>query len=71
MNKLLQALPLLLMSGLGFAADMEEAVNSAPAETVSVVFVWLFLLAFIAMIVGFFVYMWWNEKNGKAGKVGE
>jgi xanthine/uracil permease len=68
MNKLIHALPLLLLSGLSFASAMEEGASTAPAETVPVVFVWLFLAGFVAMIVGFFGYMWWLDKRKKQEK---
>ena len=68
MSALLKVLPLFLVSGLALAANMEEAVNTGPAETVPVVFVWLFLAAFIAMIAGFFGWVWWHDKKAKPGE---
>ena len=63
MNKLLH-LFLLMMPSFALAAADEPAV-SAPAEGVSMVYVVLFAVIFFGMIIGFFVYLWWNEKHGK------
>lgn len=52
----------LLMPSLALAAADEPAA-SAPAETVSMVYVALFGIIFIGMIVGFFVYLFMNEKK--------
>jgi heme/copper-type cytochrome/quinol oxidase subunit 2 len=66
MQRLLSAVPLFLVSSWAFAAmkEMEQA-PSAPAETVDMVYVVIFIVLFIGMIVGFFVYMWWLDKNKK------
>ena len=66
MSKLFSAIPFLLMSCWALAAKLEEGAASAPAETVSLVYVALFLILFIGMIVGFFIYMWYLEKQKKA-----
>ena len=69
MNKFL-SLVLLLMPAWALAAakEMESAAN-APVETVDVVYVVIFVVAFFAMIVGYFIYVWWVEKKRKeAGK---
>lgn len=63
MNKLL-SLFLSLMPVFALAAAEDQAA-SAPAETVSMVYVAIFGIIFIGMIVGFFVYLWWNEKDEK------
>jgi hypothetical protein len=55
---------LVLMFPQMLIAAQEEAAQ-APAEPVSMVFVVTFLVLFFGMIGGFFVYLWWNEKNGK------
>lgn len=47
-------------------AQEEGGANIPPSETVSVVFVVLFGIAFVAMIAGFFVYLWMNERKRKA-----
>lgn len=53
---------LLMMPVLALAAAQEEAVQ-APSEPVSMVYVVLFGVVFVAMIAGFFIYLWWNEKH--------
>ena len=68
MRKLISAVPLLLMSCWALAANLEEAAGAPPTEMVSVWYVVLFCLLFFGMIVGFFAYLWWNEKNKKQGK---
>ena len=57
----LAALSLLVTAA--HAAD--DAVSSAPVETVSVVYVIVFGVVFVGMIVGFFAYLWWNETRRK------
>ena len=64
MNKLITAVSLNLASGLALAANLEEAAN-ASADTVSMVYVVLFAILFFGMIIGFFGWMWWNEKHRK------
>jgi len=65
MSRFLSAAMLFLMSGPLFAAAKEmEAVN-APAPTVDVVWVIVFGVIFIGSIVGFFWYLWWNERKQK------
>ena len=59
------------LPGLGLAASAayaqgEGGASIPPSETVSVVFVVLFGVAFVAMIAGFFVYLWMNERKRKA-----
>ncbi|MCC7485386.1 MAG: hypothetical protein IT529_10415 [Burkholderiales bacterium] len=66
MSKLASTVYLSLISFVAFAAAMDDAANAPPAEGVSVLIVWLFLIGFIAMIVGFLGYMWWVEKKKKA-----
>jgi len=53
---------LLLIRG---AYAQEEAVNIAPSETVSIVFVILFGVAFVGMIAIFFWYLWLKERRRK------
>ncbi len=64
MNKLLSLSLFLMMPLTVLAAAQEEAVH-APSETVSMVYVVVFAILFFGMIVGFFVYLWWNEKHKK------
>jgi hypothetical protein len=70
-GQLLSAVPLLLMSCLALAANLEEAAGAPPVQTVSLVYVALFLVLFFGMIIGFFVYLahtWRNEKDKKQGR---
>ena len=64
----LSAVPLLLMPCWALAASLEEASGAPPTELVSVWYVALFLVLFFGMIVGFFAYLWWIEKNKKRGQ---
>jgi len=41
---------------------------NAPSETVSMVWVIVFGVLFIGTIVGFFIYLFYSDKNGKPGK---
>jgi uncharacterized membrane protein len=66
LKKLSSSVVLFLTScwALGAMKEMDQAAN-APVETVSMVYVVLFIVAFIGMIVGFLGYMWWADKNKK------
>jgi len=63
MRKMLTAISLLPVSCWAWAAGMEDAASAQPVEVVSGWYVALFLLLFFGMIVGFFAYLWWNEKR--------
>ncbi len=52
-----------LAACLAYAQDDGAAIP--PSETVSVIWVAVFGVLFVGMIVGFFVYLWWNEKKNK------
>jgi hypothetical protein len=66
MKKLLSAISMFLMScGLAFAATREMEGATAPAETVDVIYVVIFVVVFLASIIGFFVYLFLNEKKQK------
>ena len=65
MNKSIAAVPLYLASGLALAANLDEAANAPAVEAVPTVYVVLFLILFFGMIIGFFGWMWWNEKHRK------
>jgi len=67
MSKFLSAVTLFLMSSPLFAAAKEMDPN-APSETVSMVWVIVFGVLFIGTIVGFFIYLFYSDKNGKPGK---
>lgn len=62
MRNLLSMVSLFLTSCWALAANMEEATNTPPV-TVSMVYVVLFVLLFLGVIVGFFGFIWWNEKR--------
>jgi formate-dependent nitrite reductase membrane component NrfD len=66
MSKLLSAVTLFLMSSPLFAAMREMDAANAPSETVSVVWVIVFGVFFIGLIIGFFIFLWHNEKSDKA-----
>jgi hypothetical protein len=66
MKKLLSVISTFLMScGLAFAATREMEGATAPAETVDVIYVVIFVVIFLASIIGFFVYLFLNEKKQK------
>lgn len=65
MSKFLFAVTLFLISSPLFAAAKEMEAATATAETVSVVWVIVFGVLFIGSIVGFFIYLWYTEKNRK------
>jgi len=62
MSKFLSAVTLFLISGPLLAVTKEMDPN-APSETVSVVWVIVFGVIFIGSIIGFFIYLWHNEKR--------
>ena len=68
MSKFLSAVTLFLMSSPLFAATKEMEAANAPVETVSMIWVVVFVVIFIGSIVGFFWYLWWNERKGKTEK---
>ena len=68
MSRFLSAVTLFLMSSPLFAAAKEMDAANAPADTVSMIWVIVFLVIFIGSIVGFFWYLWWNERKGKTEK---
>ena len=57
----------LVLSSMPFGAlaAVNEAVANAPAEQVDMVYVVIFGVLFIGMIVGFFIWMWWADRNKK------
>jgi hypothetical protein len=65
MTKLISAVPLFLMTCCALAASMEDAANAPMQEGVPLVYVALFLIVFLGSIVGFFVYLWYLEKQKK------
>jgi len=65
MQKLLSSVILFLLSVPAWAATGEMQGANAPVETVSTLYVVLFCLGFVAMVVGFFAFIWWNDKRSK------
>lgn len=68
MSKFLSALTLYLLSSPLFAATKEMEAVDAAGETVSMVWVVIFVILFVGSIVGFFIYMWISEKKNKTEK---
>ena len=65
MSKFLLPIFMFLLSSTAFAAkELDPA--SAPAETVSMVYVVIFGIVFVGMIVGFFIYLWMSDSKKKA-----
>lgn len=64
-QELMKTILSMLLMMPAIAAAQEEAAH-APSETVSMVYVVLFGVIFVGMIAGFFIYLWWNEKQKKA-----
>ena len=63
MNKLTTAVALYLASGVALAVNLDEGGNVPMVDTVPMVYVVLFALLFFGMIIGFFLWMWRNEKH--------
>jgi len=66
MKKILSAITLFLMSCWAFAATKEMEGASAPVDTVDMIYVVIFIVIFVGSIVGFFIYLWMNEKKQKS-----
>ena len=66
MSKLLSAITLFLLSSPLLAATKEMDAASAPAETVDMVWVVVFIILFIGSIIGFFIYLFMTDKDKKA-----
>ena len=65
MSKLLSAITLFLLSSPLLAATKEMDAASAPAETVDMVWVVVFIVLFIGSIIGFFIYLFMTDKDKK------
>lgn len=65
MKKFLSSAVFFLMSLPVLAATEEMSNVDAPAATVDMVYVAIFVIGFIGMIVGFFIYLWWNDRKKK------
>ena len=68
MSNFLSAVTLFLMSSPLFAAAKEMEAANAPVETVSMIWVVVFIVIFLGSIVGFFIYLWYTDKDRKPGK---
>jgi uncharacterized membrane protein (DUF485 family) len=66
MSKLLSAVTLFLMFSPLFAATKEMEAATAAGGTVDVIWVIVFGVIFIGAIIGFFIYLWWADKDKKA-----
>jgi heme/copper-type cytochrome/quinol oxidase subunit 2 len=66
MKQLMSAVTMFLVSCWAFAATKEMEGASAPVETVDTIYIVLFVVVFIAMIVGFFVYLFMTDKSEKS-----
>lgn len=59
----------LLLASLAAVAATHEEVANAPVQTVDTVYVVIFLVGFVAAIVGFFAYYFFRgqpkDKNGQ------
>ena len=62
MNRILLPVVMFLLSATAYAAKELDAA-SAPADTVSMVYVVIFGILFVGMIVGFFIYLWMSDKK--------
>lgn len=65
MQKLLSSVVFFLMSLPVLAATEDVGRADAPVETVGMVYVVIFGVLFIGSIVGFFIYLYMNEKKSK------
>lgn len=62
MQGILSTIVLMLFSALAFAQD---GPSHPPSETVDLVYVAIFCILFVGAIVGFFIYLWMNERKNK------
>ncbi len=65
MQKLLSTVVFFLTSFPVLAATEGMSKADAPSATVDMVYVVIFGIIFIGMIVGFFAYLWWSDKDKK------
>ena len=68
MYRFLSSTLLFLLSCPAFAAVGDEAVASAPGETVGTIYIVIFGIIFVGMIAGFFVYLWWSDSKKPGDK---
>jgi cytochrome bd-type quinol oxidase subunit 2 len=65
MQKLLSTIVFFLTSFPLLAATTDIDKASAPAETVSMLYVVIFCVVFVGMIAGFFIYLFMSDKDKK------
>lgn len=63
MKQFLSALSLFLLSCWAFAATREMEGANAPVETVDTIWVVVFVVFFVASIIGFFIYLLMTDKK--------
>ena len=68
MNKIFSTLLFFLLQFPLLLAAQEREAAAAPVETVSMTYVVIFGVVFVGMIVGFFVYLFMNDKGEEAPK---
>ena len=68
MKNFLASIFLFLLSSPLLAAIREEPAQNAPVDTVSTVYIVIFGVLFVGMIVGFFIYLWMNDKSESQDK---
>jgi len=42
-----------------------ESAGGAPVDAVDMIYVVIFVIIFAGSIAGFFVYLWWRDRNKK------
>lgn len=65
MQKFLSTVVCFLMTLPVLAATEEVSKADAPVETVGTIYIVIFGVIFIGMIVGFFAYLMWGDKDKK------
>ena len=68
MKNFLTSIFLFVLSSPLLAAVREEPAQNAPVETVSMVYIVVFGVLFVGMIIGFFIYLWMNDKSESQDK---
>jgi phosphotransferase system glucose/maltose/N-acetylglucosamine-specific IIC component len=66
MQKVLSAIVLFLMSLPILAATKELEGANAPVETVDTIYVVIFGIIFVGGVIGFFVYLFWTDRDKKS-----
>jgi uncharacterized membrane protein len=63
-----KTLSLILLAFLSTLAIAQDGASHPPSPTVDMVYVVIFIVLFLGMIGGFFVYLWMNERKKKQGQ---